>query len=688
MSAVDQQETRLGQPIGEYRLVHKLGGGGFGVVYLAEHVHKRTRAAIKIISLPLIKPGDFKDFLNEARTVFLRHSHIVPLLDFGISRDDFPFIVMEYAPHGTLRDRHPRGDCVPLSTIVSYVDQIAPALQYAHDQHIIHRDVKPENILVRADGTLLVSDFGIAKLLEQSVFTSVQTSSVGTPVYMAPEQYNGHPCFASDQYALGVVLYEWICGVRPFHGPAIGLALQHMNTPPPRLRDHLPELSEAVECVILKALAKAPEDRFGHMQEMASALREAAHPSPSPTIRSQMTEVPVPYLPPEQSSQTKLNPESETPVVHTLMKTESARTEPAEQPADAVASYQELAAASHSSPHPQVKRNRWPVTFILILLILILIGTGSLGIHTIIAGTRGASPAQRTPLIPGNSRRNTPPTQSTVNTLGRIWHTRTSGTTQNFFDAVWSGSQFVVVGDKGTILISPDGITWTPQRSSTGNPLSGIGWSGSQFVVVGYLGIIISSPDGRTWTPQQSGTPYGLKDITWSGQFVIVGVLGTILTSPDGRTWTPEQSGTVNTLYDIGWSGSQFVAVGDRGTILTSPDGRTWTPEHSGVPYNLRDVVWSGSQFVTVGDKGTILTSPDGHTWTLQQSGTRQGLIGVNWSESQFVTVGDKGTILTSPDGHTWTLQQSGTGNTLADVSWSGSRFVTVGDGGMILTSP
>ncbi len=281
----DQQEDRVGQQVGEYRLVRKLGGGGFGTVYQAEHVHEHTLAAVKVLDIRLTKSEDFKDFINEVRTILLRHPHIVPLLDFGISRNDLPFLVMEYAPEGTLRDRHPRGVRVPLPTIVYYVDQIASALQYAHDQRVVHRDVKPENILVRADGTLLVSDFGIAKLMEQSVLLSVQTQ-VGTPVYMAPEQHLGYPSFASDQYSLAVVIYEWISGARPFQGTAVGLAVQHMNTPPLPLRDRLPQLPEGVERVILRALAKAPEDRFESIREMASALREAVQRSMSTVVFS------------------------------------------------------------------------------------------------------------------------------------------------------------------------------------------------------------------------------------------------------------------------------------------------------------------------------------------------------------------------------------------------------------------
>src|SRR5579859_2348742 len=115
----DQQETRLGQQVGGYRLVRKLRGGGFGTVYLAEHMHEHTQAAVKLLYIPLTKSEDFKDFLNEARAMLLRHPHIVPLLDFGISRDDLPFLVMEYAPEGTLRDRHSKGERLALSSIIS-----------------------------------------------------------------------------------------------------------------------------------------------------------------------------------------------------------------------------------------------------------------------------------------------------------------------------------------------------------------------------------------------------------------------------------------------------------------------------------------------------------------------------------------------------------------------------------------
>jgi outer membrane protein assembly factor BamB/serine/threonine protein kinase len=272
----DPYATQGSQIIGEYRLVQKLGRGGFGTVYLAEHIHERARVAIKILHVPLVKPEDFRGFIKEAGTMtLLRHPHIIPLLYFNLSGEGFPFMVMEYASQGTLRDRHPTGSQVRLASIVEYVEQIASALQYAHDRRIIHRDVKPENMLLRADGTLLLSDFGIAKIMEQSALMSVQTQ-VGTPVYMAPEQHLGYPCFASDQYALAVVVYEWISGTRPFRGTSFGLAVQHMTASPSSLLNQLPTLPPPIEQVIFKALSKTPEQRFATVQEFAAAFHAAA----------------------------------------------------------------------------------------------------------------------------------------------------------------------------------------------------------------------------------------------------------------------------------------------------------------------------------------------------------------------------------------------------------------------------
>jgi eukaryotic-like serine/threonine-protein kinase len=257
----DQQETRLGQQVGTYRLVRELGSGRYGTVYLAEHLAEHTQVAVKVLDGQLTRSEDVTDFMHAASTMRLLHPHIVPLLDSGITHDDAPFLVMEYVPGGTLRDRHPRGERVPLSTVVSYVDQIASALQYVHDHHLLHEDIKPENILVRADGTLMVSDAGVAHLLEQRGIAGQQTEA-GMAVYTAPEQAEGHPGFASDQYALAVLAYEWISGTIPVHEAEGMQPVQDTAIPQP------------VERVILQALARDPQDRFERIQEFAAALHE------------------------------------------------------------------------------------------------------------------------------------------------------------------------------------------------------------------------------------------------------------------------------------------------------------------------------------------------------------------------------------------------------------------------------
>ncbi len=202
---------RVGQQLGNYRLIRLLGRGGFAEVYLGEHLRLNTQAAIKVLHTQLADAEDIDEFQHEAQIIAaLLHPHIVRVLDFDV-QNGIPFLVMDYAPNGSLRRLHPKGSMVPLPTIISYVKQVAEALQYAHDQKLIHRDVKPENMLLDKGDTIVLSDFGIALMAQSSRYRSTQEVA-GTAAYMAPEQFQGKPRRASDQYALGVVVYEWLSG--------------------------------------------------------------------------------------------------------------------------------------------------------------------------------------------------------------------------------------------------------------------------------------------------------------------------------------------------------------------------------------------------------------------------------------------------------------------------------------------
>lgn len=267
----------VGQQLGNYRVVRLVGRGGFAEVYLGEHIHLNSFAALKVLHT-VLSDEQQESFVQEAqRLVQLHHPHIVRLLDFAVQAGT-PFLVMDYAPGGTLRELHPSGSRLPLDLVVSYVQQVASALYYAHSQHLIHRDIKPENMLVGSQHDLLLSDFGLAvsATLSSSYSTLLMDQQVaGTSLYLAPEQLQGHPLPASDQYSLAVVVYEWLCGKSPFRGSLLEIAIQHLSLPPPPLRDRASDLSSAIEEVVLQALAKEPGQRFADVQEFARALERA-----------------------------------------------------------------------------------------------------------------------------------------------------------------------------------------------------------------------------------------------------------------------------------------------------------------------------------------------------------------------------------------------------------------------------
>jgi len=266
--------NRVGQQFGSYRLLRFLGDGGFAEVYLREHIHLGTPAAIKVLHARLSSQDEQK-FLDEARTIArLIHPHIVRFLDFGIEGQT-PFLIMDYASHGTLLDRHPLGTPVQLNLVVAYVRQVADALHYAHNKKIIHRDIKPENLFINAHNTILLADFGIAAAAH-STKSQVLQDKIGTISYMAPEQIQGYPLPASDQYSLGIVTYTWLMGALPFHGALHEIVAKHLHASPPPMRQRVPPL---VELAVFKALQKDPKQRFGNIKAFASALEQASTPT-------------------------------------------------------------------------------------------------------------------------------------------------------------------------------------------------------------------------------------------------------------------------------------------------------------------------------------------------------------------------------------------------------------------------
>lgn len=280
----------ISQQLGNYRLIKHLGRGGFADVYLGEHVHLKTRAAVKVLHA-VLNNDDIDTFRTEALTVaHLVHPHIIRVLDFDVV-NGVPFLVMDYAPNGNLRERHPKGTRVPPDAILFYVQQVASALQYAHDRNLMHRDVKPENMLVGNDNEILLSDFGTALTTHSTLSQNTENTVIGTLSYMSPEQIGGKPRPASDQYALAVVTYEWLSGKKPFSGSHVEIAAQHLSAPPPSLNDPALGIPPAVQQVMQRAMAKDYHQRFPRVQDFATALQRAYQgqqlvlpTSPEPTV--------------------------------------------------------------------------------------------------------------------------------------------------------------------------------------------------------------------------------------------------------------------------------------------------------------------------------------------------------------------------------------------------------------------
>jgi serine/threonine protein kinase len=265
-----------GLTLGRYELRRRIAQGGMAEVYLAYDRRVRRQVAIKVL---YARDELFvRRFEREALAVgALSHDHILPLYDFGEQRPWY-YLVMPYVEGGTLRDHLHKKQRLTLTEAASFVDQIASALQYAHDSGVIHRDVKPSNILLRPDGYAYLADFGLAKaIMGAEALTSIG-AIVGTPEYTAPEQSNGINDYRSDIYSLGVILYQMLTGQVPFTADSpVAVSLKHIQmepTPPAELNNEIPK---SIEAIILKALAKDPNARYQQAEELSTAYWKALH---------------------------------------------------------------------------------------------------------------------------------------------------------------------------------------------------------------------------------------------------------------------------------------------------------------------------------------------------------------------------------------------------------------------------
>jgi hypothetical protein len=285
----------VGVNLGNCTIERIIGHGGMGAVFLAQQTRPARTVAVKVL-IPAsgYDPDElrivFERFRREANTIAkLEHKNILPIFEYEeaeVNGQHLAYLVMPYIRGGTLRERidevKRQGRQFDLETVANYIGQVADALSYAHSLGVVHRDIKPGNLLFHSDGRLLLSDFGIVRLRAMPTLT-MAGSFLGTAEYASPEQISGGAVDArSDIYSLGIVLFELLTGNVPFSGPTpFAVMPKHIHEPVPSMRVMRPDLPPAVEAVVRKALAKQPKDRYASAIELAADFQAAISPSPA-----------------------------------------------------------------------------------------------------------------------------------------------------------------------------------------------------------------------------------------------------------------------------------------------------------------------------------------------------------------------------------------------------------------------
>ncbi len=428
---VSNYDNMTGRTLGNCILERMVGQGGMGSVYLAQQIRPSRRVAVKVLHPNFsVNSEVYQEFLvrfrREADVIArLEHVNIMPIYEYG-EQDNLAYLVMPYLGGGSLRDVLNKRGALPLDEATTYIEQAAAALDYAHSQGVIHRDLKPANFLLASDGRLVLADFGIARIMEESASNSALTGTgtvLGTPEYMAPEMARGEPIdYRVDIYELGIVLFQMISGHVPFTGSTpIAVAAKHIQEQMPFLQRENPAIPPAVDAVIQKATAKYVDGRYNSARAMAVALRNAIsgnassatyydHIENAPTMRAGGQSV---VLPPPVPQYNTAATGFQQP--NTMLPNGGWDNNANQYPSYAGYNPQAGAYGNYATPAgpytPQQPKRQslWWVVAVLVALILI-----SSGVFAAVQFGKGNTAASSTPTTTTVANANTPGTTATV----------------------------------------------------------------------------------------------------------------------------------------------------------------------------------------------------------------------------------------------------------------------------------
>lgn len=385
-------DNLTGKILGTCILEKRIGQGGMGAVYLARQIRPARYVAVKVLLSNVTTDSSLHNaflarFRREADVIAkLEQINIVAIYEYG-EQDGIAYLVMPYLPGGSLGDLIERNGALSLQEAVAFINQAAVALDYAHAHGVIHRDLKPGNFLLSTDGRLVLADFGIARMIQDSdsTFRAALTGTgmfLGTPEYMAPEMLNGEPIdHRTDIYALGIVLFQMLSGHVPFKGNTpFAVATKHLQEPPPSLYQMNPAIPPAVDTIIQKALAKKREDRYASAGAMAQALHDDVT-TPIYFSETQERNAPTVISPPRVMPPPVTLPRQETPPpVDQTVNTSSGTSAPTRlRSKPSSGGFLESGFRQPITPYPaSVSRLQPWLIFIGVLLVLILVIGGVL----------------------------------------------------------------------------------------------------------------------------------------------------------------------------------------------------------------------------------------------------------------------------------------------------------------------